>query len=112
MSHARLLCLGLLAVAPFVAAASAHAAAPPPLVQLPNLQMSEGDAGSGPLMVNVALDRPNPYSVPVSVVVHDTATRARRRRRDYGTATPGVDYAGSPVPAVVGSGPADRDASP
>ncbi len=74
-----------LAVAPSAAAAS-------PEVHLPNLRVGEADAATGaPLTINVALDRPNPYSVPVSVIVHDFTTRP-----GYGTATPGADYA--PIP--------------
>ena len=45
-----------LAVAPSAAAAS-------PEVHLPNLRVGEADAATGaPLTINVALDRPNPYS--------------------------------------------------
>jgi hypothetical protein len=75
-----------------VPAANAHAA---PVVGLPNLQITEGDAGSAPLMVNLALDRPNPYSQPVSVIVGDytpIVVRGSNPPRTYGTATPGSDY--------------------
>ena len=101
MSQERLLRLGLLAVASLAALAlpaGAQAATAPPVVHLPNLQMSEGDAGLGPLMINVALDRPNPYAVPVSVIVHDftpIVVRNSNPPRTYGTATPGSDY--SPI---------------
>ena len=73
-----------LALAPSAAAAS-------PEVHLPNLRVGEADAAGAPLTINVALDRPNPYSVPVSVIVGDFTTRP-----GYGTATPGADYA--PIP--------------
>jgi hypothetical protein len=74
-----------LALAPAAAAAS-------PEVHLPNLRVGEADAAlPAPLTINVALDRPNPYSVPVSVIVHDFTTRP-----GYGTATPGADY--TPIP--------------
>ena len=77
-----------LAFAPSAAAAS-------PEVHLPNLRVGEADAATGaPLTINVALDRPNPYSVPVSVIVGDFTTRpVPGTTRTYGTATPGADYA-------------------
>jgi Calx-beta domain len=88
-----LLALGIataltLALAPSAAAAS-------PEVHLPNLRVGEADAAApAPLTINVALDRPNPYSVPVSVIVGDFTTRpVPNTTRTYGTATPGADYA-------------------
>jgi hypothetical protein len=86
---------GLLAlgVATALTLAFAHsAAAASPEVHLPNLRVGEADAAApAPLTINVTLDRPNPYRVPVSVIVHDFTTRP-----GYGTATPGADYA--PIP--------------
>jgi chitinase len=84
---------GLLALAAALTLTAApSAAAASPEVHLPNLRVGEADAvTAAPLTINVALDRPNPYSVPVSVIVHDFTTRP-----GYGTATPGADYA--PIP--------------
>jgi Calx-beta domain-containing protein len=94
MSHRRLSLAGLALT--LALAHSAQAATPPPEVHLPNLQIKEGDAAGAPLTINVALDRPNPYAVPVSVIVHDytpIVVRNSTPPRTYGTATPGSDYA-------------------
>ena len=73
-----------------VAAAPAMASAAPPEVLMPNIQLLETDAGSTPTLVNVALDRPNPYPVPVSVLVYDLT--GQQPPVTQGAATPGVDY--------------------
>src|SRR5262245_46831915 len=68
---------------------------PTPAGHLPNVQRTEGDSGRAPLVVNVALDRPNPYPYPVSVLLGDFTTRpvpGSNQPRTYGTATPGQDY--------------------
>src|SRR4051812_42214797 len=82
-----LLVIAVLALAG-VAAAPAKASAAPPEVLLPEMIVTETDAGRASTTVNVALDRPNPYPFPVAVVVQDTAN---------GSATSGSDYV--PIPA-------------
>jgi hypothetical protein len=85
---------GLLVLATaFTLALAPSAAASSPEVHLPNLAVGEPDTAAAPLTINVALDRPNPYSVPVSVIVGDFTTRPTGTGRSYGTATPGADYA-------------------
>jgi hypothetical protein len=85
---------GMLALAAALTLAAApSAAAAPPEVHLPNLAVGEADAAAAPLTINVALDRPNPYSTPVSVIVGDFTTRPTGTGRTYGTAMPGADYA-------------------
>jgi len=54
-----------------------------PLVQFPNAQLSEPDAGCLPYLVSLHLARPAPYEG--SVVVRDYTLT-------HGSATPGVDY--------------------
>ena len=96
MGHGWLAPVGTVAALLAPAAAPAAAAPTPPTVLLPNVQISEGDGGAAPLVVDVALDRPNPYPHPVSVAVHDYTTLTARGSsppRTYGTATPGRDYA-------------------
>ena len=99
MSHRRLTLAGLAAAAQLaLAAGSAHAATPakdPLVAQLPNVVIAEGERGEAPFVVNVALNRPNPYSHPVSVGVHDYTTVAvtgSNPRRTYGSAAPDRDY--------------------
>ena len=99
MSHRWLTLAGLAAAAQLApAAGSAHAATPakdPLVAQLPNVVIAEGDRGEAPFVVNVALNRPNPYSHPVSVGVHDYTTVAvtgSNPRRTYGSAAPDRDY--------------------
>jgi len=75
-----------------VAVAPAMASAAPPEVLLPEILLTETDAGRASTTVNVALDRPNPYPFPVAVVVQDKAT---------GSATSGSDYVPIPSRPVV-----------
>jgi chitinase len=90
-----LLALGVATALTLALAPAAHAAAPE--VHLPNLGVGEADSATGTqVTINVALDRPNPYAVPVSVIVGDYTTVGVRNSnppRTYGTATPGADYA-------------------
>jgi len=72
------------------AAAPAAASAAPPEVLMPNIQLLETDAGRAPTLVNVALDRPNPYPFPVSVLVYDLT--GQQPPVTQGPATPGADY--------------------
>ena len=90
--------LAVAALASGIALAGAGpAAAKPadPTLILPSVWMSEADSGKAALYVNIALDRPNPHSHPVSVIVGDFTTRPvpnSNPPRTYGDATPGADY--------------------
>ena len=82
-------------------ASAGSAAAKPadPKLILPSVQISETDSGKAPLVVNIALDRPNPHNHPVSVIVGDFTTRpvpGSNPPRTYGDATPGADYVAIP----------------
>ena len=96
----RLTSVALVAVG-IAAAVPATAAAKPtdPTLILPSVTISETDSGKAPLYVNIALDRPNPYNRPVSVIVGDFTTRqvpGSNPPRTYGDATPGQDYVAIP----------------
>ena len=83
-----------LATAP---AGAAQAAADPPRLILPNIRAFEPDSDGAPVVVNLTLDRPNPYDRPISVLVGDYSmvpVRGSSPPRTYGTARPGEDYAG------------------
>ena len=88
LATASLLALGALA-----AGAPAAQAVTPPTLLLPNMVISEGDAGKAAFVVNVGLSAPNPYDHPVSVEVVDfSAVPLPGGGGTYGTATPGQDY--------------------
>ena len=78
-----------------VAATSAQTASRDalPTLLLPNMVVSEGDAGRAAYVVNVGLSAPNPLDRPVSVEVVDySAAPLPGGGGTYGTATPGQDY--------------------
>ena len=94
----RLAAIAALAAGIVTAGAGAAVAKPPPpdpTLILPSVWISETDAGKAPLHVNIALDRPNPHSRPISVNVADFTARpvpGSNPARTYGTARPGEDY--------------------
>jgi hypothetical protein len=66
-----------------------------PVPKLTNSRALEGDAGCAPHQISVHLSRPNASGRPVSVGVHDFTTLpvpGSVPPRNYGDATPGVDY--------------------
>jgi hypothetical protein len=74
------------------AAAPAHAVANPTLL-LPNITVTEGDAGKATFVVNVGLSAPNPFGHAVTVDAVDfSAVPLPGGGGTYGTATPGSDY--------------------
>ena len=73
--------------------APSQAAAPNPTVLLPNMTVTEGDAGTAAFIVNVGLSAPNPLDHPVTVDAVDfSAVPLPGGGGTYGTATPGTDY--------------------
>lgn len=84
-------CLATLAAATLTAG-TARATTPPTLL-LPNMVITEGNAGKAPFVVNVGLSAPNPFDHAVTVEVVDfTAIPLPDGTGTYGTATPGQDY--------------------
>jgi hypothetical protein len=74
------------------AAAPAHAVTNPTLL-LPNITVTEGDAGKATFVVNVGLSAPNPLGHAVTVDAVDfSAVPLPGGGGTYGTATPGSDY--------------------
>jgi Calx-beta domain len=66
-----------------------------PVPKLTNSRALEGDAGCAPHQISVHLSRPNTSGRAVSVGVHDFTTLpvpGSVPPRNYGDATPGVDY--------------------
>lgn len=83
----------LVALATMATTVPAAQADTPPTLLLPNMVVSEGDAGRAAYVVNVGLSAPNPFDHPVSVEVVDyTAVPLPGGGGTYGTATPGQDY--------------------
>ena len=94
----RLAAIAALAAGIVTAGSGAAVAKPPspdPTLILPSVWISETDAGKAPLHVNIALDRPNPHSRAISVMVADFTARpvpGSNPARTYGTARAGEDY--------------------
>jgi hypothetical protein len=68
-----------------------------PVTKLTNSRALEGDAGCAPHKISVHLSRPNTSGRAISVGVYDYTTvpvPGSTPPRNYGDATPGVDYVG------------------